>query len=83
MLADLPACDARNPYPGLMSTAARADAETLHGATAGLNVQYAGDAVSVEAFLRVLTGRVEAHAAGLHLDAGSTLLVYLSEWIKG
>lgn len=62
-----PVCDARNPYPGRlfnslemnveMNKIKRAEYNQSHKLDIGVEVDYRGDEVSVDSFLRVLTGR--------------------------
>ena len=86
-----PVCDARNPYPGRlfnslemnveMNKLERAEYNQSHKLDIGVEVDYRGDEVSVDSFLRVLTGR---HTIGTPsskiLQSGneSNLLIFLS-----
>lgn len=86
-----PSCDARNPYPGeLYSTREmetslnkmqKPDFNKSHHLDIGVEVDYRGNEVSVDSFLRVLTGR---HRTGtvpskvLQSDNDSNLLIFLS-----
>jgi glycosylphosphatidylinositol transamidase (GPIT) subunit GPI8 len=86
-----PSCDARNPYPGeLYSTREmerslnkllKFDFNKSHHSDIGVEVDYRGDEVSVDSFLRVLTGR---HRTGTEpskiLQSGnnSNVLIFLS-----
>jgi glycosylphosphatidylinositol transamidase (GPIT) subunit GPI8 len=86
-----PSCDARNPYPGeLYSTRGmetslnkllKCDFNKSHHIDIGVEVDYRGDEVSVDSFLRVLTGR---HRTGTEtskiLQSGndSNILIFLS-----
>lgn len=78
MLPDDMACSPRNPYPGQVFNN-KDHANNLYGEA--VEVDYRGYEVTVENFLRVLTGR---HAPGvprskrLLSDAGSNVLVYLA-----
>lgn len=78
MLAENVACDARNPAPGVVFNHAD-HALDLYGSS--VEVDYRGAAVSVEALLRVLTGRHEPHvprSQRLLSDAASHVLVYVT-----
>lgn len=78
MLADDIACDARNPWPGTIYNN-RHHHINVYGHD--IEVDYRGDEVNVENFIRLLTGR---HKEGtprpkkLLTDEGSNILVYLT-----
>ena len=86
-LADNPGCNSRNPFSGRVFADLKHKNELLvtvpSAATAsmGAEVDYHGDAVTVENFLRVLTGR---HPPGtppsrmLHSDANSSVIIYMT-----
>ena len=86
-----PSCDARNPYPGELFSSIRMDSslnrlrkpdfnESRH-LDIGVEVDYRGDEVSVDSFLRVLTGRHKTGTvASKVLQSGnnSNILIFLS-----
>lgn len=78
MLADDMACDARNPWPGTIFNNAHHHIN-VYGEDA--EVDYRGEEVTVENFIRLLTGR---HHEGtprskkLLTDEGSNILIYLT-----
>ena len=78
MLADDMACDLRNPWPGTIFNN-RHHQINVYGNDA--EVDYRGDEVTVENFIRLLTGR---HPEGtprskkLLTDRGSNILIYLT-----
>lgn len=78
MLADDMACDPRNPWPGTIFNNAH---HHLNVYGSDVEVDYRGEEVTVENFIRLLTGR---HQEGtpkskkLLTDDGSNILVYLT-----
>ncbi|KZV99715.1 hypothetical protein EXIGLDRAFT_605368 [Exidia glandulosa HHB12029] len=78
MLADDAACNARNPYPGAVYANAGRGLD-LYGDN--IEVDYRGYEVTVEAFIRLLTGRVPPgtpRSKRLLTDDRSNVFVYLT-----
>ena len=78
MLADDMACDPRNPWPGTIFNNKHHQIN-VYGNDA--EVDYRGDEVSVENFLRLLTGRHQEatpRSKRLLTDEGSNILIYLT-----
>lgn len=78
MLADDMACDPRNPEPGSVFNSNKRDLN-LYGQD--VEVDYRGYEVTVEAFIRLLTGRHHPSTPAsqrLMTDASSNVLVYMS-----
>ncbi|KAJ7222680.1 peptidase C13 family-domain-containing protein [Mycena rebaudengoi] len=80
MLADDVACNARNKFPGSVFAAPGRDtALDLYGDN--IEVDYRGYEVTVENFIRVLTGRLPAstpRSKRLLTDASSNIFVYMT-----
>lgn len=78
MLADDMACDARNPWPGTIFNNAHHHIN-VYGTDA--EVDYRGEEVTVDNFLRLLTGRHHdgtPRSKKLLTDDGSNILIYLT-----
>lgn len=78
MLADDMACNPRNMFPGTVYSNADRKLD-LYGD--GIEVDYRGDEVSVENFIRLLTGRVvegTPRSKRLMTDERSNILVYMT-----
>ncbi|ODN74732.1 hypothetical protein L202_07061 [Cryptococcus amylolentus CBS 6039] len=78
MLADDVACNARNPYPATVYANA-GKALDLYGE--GIEVDYKGYEVTVESFLRLLTGRHDPstpRSKRLLSDASSNVFIYMT-----
>lgn len=78
MLADDMACDARNPWPGTIFNNAHHHIN-VYGQDA--EVDYRGDEVTAENFIRLLTGRHQEgtpRSKKLLTDEGSNILIYLT-----
>lgn len=78
MLADDMACDARNPWPGTIFNNAHHHLN-VYGSDA--EVDYRGEEVTVENFIRLLTGRHQEgtpRSKKLLTDEGSNILIYLT-----
>ncbi|KAI5480488.1 phosphatidylinositol glycan, class K [Pseudohyphozyma bogoriensis] len=78
MLADDAACNPRNPFAGTVYS--NADRKTdLYGET--IEVDYKGDEVTVETFLRLLSGRLPEStppSKRLNTDSRSNIFVYMT-----
>lgn len=78
------ACDPRNPRPGQVFSSVGASGDTSAGERntyANVETDYKGDEVTVDAFLRVLTGLHEDHTSNqkrMRSSSRSNVLVYLS-----
>lgn len=78
MLADDMACNARNPRPGQVYNNAK---QHINVYGDDVEVDYRGYEVTVENFVRLLTGRTQngtARSKKLLTDAGSNVLIYLT-----
>ena len=79
MIPDEYACNPRNPFPGSMFSH---DGHAIDLYPRGVEVDYRGTEVTVESFLRLLTGRHSSDATPrskrLLTDEGSNILIYLS-----
>lgn len=78
MLADDMACDARNPWPGTIFNNAH---HHLNVYGDDVEVDYRGEEVTVENFIRLLTGRHQdgtPRSKKLFTDEGSNILIYLT-----
>jgi phosphatidylinositol glycan class K len=78
MLADDMACNPRNPRPG---TVFNNENEMINVYGDDVEVDYRGNEVTVENFIRVLTGRLPegtAHSKKLMSDETSNVLIYMS-----
>lgn len=78
MLADDTACDARNPWPGTIFNNAHHHINVYGD---DVEVDYRGEEVTVENFLRLLTGRHEEGTPRnkrLLTNEGSNILIYLA-----
>jgi len=78
MMADDAACNARNSYPGAVYSTAGRQLD-LYGDN--VEVDYRGYEVTVESFIRLLTGRVEPdtpRSKRLLSDDRSNVFVYLT-----
>mmetsp|Transcript_29310 Transcript_29310/g.33731 ORF Transcript_29310/g.33731 Transcript_29310/m.33731 type:complete len:404 (-) Transcript_29310:20-1231(-) len=78
MLADEILCNARNPIRNELYTD---DAKRENLCTSDIEVDYRGDDVTVDNFVRVLLGRHPPHTPSnrkLHLNAESNVIVYLT-----
>lgn len=78
MLADDTACDARNPWPGTIFNNAHHHINVYGHDT---EVDYRGDEVNVENFIRLLTGRHQEgtpRSKKLLTDDASNILIYLT-----
>lgn len=78
MLADDMACDARNPWPGTIFNNAHHHLN-VYGSDA--EVDYRGEEVTVENFIRLLVGRHQEgtpRSKKLLTDEGSNILIYLT-----
>ncbi|KAH9895598.1 peptidase C13 family-domain-containing protein [Cubamyces lactineus] len=78
MLADDAACNPRNKYPGCVYSSS---AKTLDLYGDNIEVDYRGYEVTVENFLRVLTGRVESsvpRSKRLLTDDRSNVFIYMT-----
>lgn len=78
MLADDIACDARNPWPATIFNNAHHHINVYGD---DVEVDYRGEDVTVENFIRLLTGRVTTgtpRSKQLLSDAGSNILIYLT-----
>lgn len=78
MLADDMACDARNPWPGTIFNNAHHHLNVYGSDT---EVDYRGEEVTVENFIRLLTGRHQEgtpRSKKLLTDSGSNILIYLT-----
>jgi phosphatidylinositol glycan class K len=80
MLADDVACDARNRYPGTVYNNEQRLLD-LYGGFDSIEVDYRGYEVTVESFIRVLTGRHEEDvpkSKRLMTDENSNILIYMT-----
>jgi glycosylphosphatidylinositol transamidase (GPIT) subunit GPI8 len=78
MLPDDAACNARNRFPGAVYASPARELDLYGG---NIEVDYRGYDVTVEAFLRLLTGRVDAsvpRSKRLLTDARSNVFVYMT-----
>nr|CAG4636234.1 EOG090X07K0 [Eubosmina coregoni]SVE69847.1 EOG090X07K0 [Eubosmina coregoni] len=78
MIADDMACNARNPHPAAVYNNANQQIDVYGD---DVEVDYRGYEVTVENFIRVLTGRLApstARSKRLLTDAGSNVLIYLT-----
>lgn len=78
MLADDMACDARNPWPGSIFNNAH---HHINVYGSDVEVDYRGDEVTVENFIRLLTGRhhdATPRSKRLFSDEDSNILIYLT-----
>jgi phosphatidylinositol glycan class K len=81
MLADDVACNPRNEFPGMVYANKGRELDLYGGEGEGVEVDYRGYQVTVESFLRVLTGRLPPHMPpSKHLlsDASSNVFIYLT-----
>lgn len=80
MLADDMACDARNPWPAtIFNNAKHYPEQEVYGND--LEVDYRGDEVTTDAFIRLLTGRHEEgtpRSKKLMTNERSNILIYLT-----
>lgn len=78
MIADDMACNPRNPRPGQVYNNAK---QHINVYGDDVEVDYRGYEVTVENFVRLLTGRTQngtARSKKLLTDAGSNVLIYLT-----
>ncbi|XP_055380066.1 putative GPI-anchor transamidase [Condylostylus longicornis] len=78
MIADDMACNPRNPHPGFVYNNAN---QHINVYGDDVEVDYRGYEVTVENFVRLLTGRTQngtASSKKLLTDAGSNILIYLT-----
>jgi phosphatidylinositol glycan class K len=82
MLPDEYACNARNTLPAAMyNTASTPGGERMNLYARDIEVDYRGEEVSVESFLRLLTGRHSDSTPRSHrleTDENSNILIYMS-----
>lgn len=80
MVADDMACNPRNPRPATVFNNANQHINVYGG---DVEVDYRGYEVTVENFVRLLTGRTQngtARSKKLLTDPGSNVLIYLTGW---